>query len=65
MPEPRTTHKIHRIPYQNHENHKKINITRQNYEKNEIHRISCQNHENQKKLIIPSQNHENHEISRF
>ena len=44
MPEPRTTHKIHRIPYQNHENHKKISITRQNYEKNEIHRIQSQNH---------------------
>ena len=23
MPEPRTTYKIHRIPYQNHENHQK------------------------------------------
>ena len=52
MPEPRTTHKIHRIPYQNHENHKQMNITRQNYENNEIYRIQRQSHENQKQIFI-------------
>ena len=65
MPEPRTTYKIHRIPYQNHENHKKKSITGQNYENNEIHRIQRRIMKIKTKIIIPSQNYENHEILRF
>ena len=50
MIEHRNKLKIHRILYQNKENHNKLNIPRQNYENHEIHRIPRQNNENQENL---------------
>ena len=55
-------HEIHRIPFQNHENHKKIIITFQNHK---ILRIAHQNHENHENLIMPFQNHKNYKTLRI
>ena len=48
--------KIHRIPYQNHDNHENLSIPHQNHENHEIHRIPYQIHENHENLIILCKN---------